>query len=293
MNPKIRLAVAFAAGAATAIASVMLVAPRDRAPVTAPSTSLAAAASSRKLPAHAEKRDWPAVAVGTQTRATLSTKAENGTLFYRLLLSNLPPGGIELGREARIVIKLLDADRFAVAELEVDPRENTRHLDPDGRLVGYEWLGGAALPPETAALVREWTLSWSGIDEVAEPVITALDAAPAAVPEPRSTAMSPAAPPVTETASRAKTPDAAPPAVAADPATPPVRKRWQQKENWAKVTIGMSPQAVLLTLGVPTRRSNSLNMETWYYGDLENAGNVFFVTGGDGTRVKSVTLPRK
>lgn len=293
MNQPLRLALAFAIGAVIAgVLTLMLVPRAGKGAAVAGATRAAAAVPSKKPAAPGEKREWPPMQFGAKSKAGLSTKPDDGTLMYRLFVTDLPPGGIEFGRDARLVVKLLDADGFALAELEVDPRENTKHLDEAGAVVSYEWLGGAAFPAEAYALVRSWNLSWSGITEVEEPLLTALGEAPApaaVIPEPPG--LPAGAQPVTVAVEPAAA--VAPAPAETTPKVTPVPKRWQQKENWAKVKAGMSPQTVLLTIGVPTRRSTSLNMETWYYGDMETGGNVFFIAADDGQRVKSVTPPQK
>ena len=53
---------------------------------------------------------------------------------------------------------------------------------------------------------------------------------------------------------------------------------WRDVENWRRLRPGMSPRQVRMLLGEPGR-VQSVAFTSWYYGDTNHGGQVFFNDG--------------
>lgn len=285
-----KLIVAFVTGALLAVLAIIAI-EQLKAPATQPVPRAAArhltqATTAPNVTASPDARQWPVFSIGS-SKATLWTKPGEGVLMVRLVVDALPEGGLDFSDDASMVIKLLDADGFAIAEHRLRAGESIRHRTPQGRLESYEWLDSADVSPEIYERVSQWKLSWSGIGEFVGPSETPVGlVVPLEELAPHSTA--PGAPGANPTASAAASPVVLP-VLAPEPENPPL---WKDAVRWKRLKAGNSQPQVILALGVPSKKTSSAAMETWYYGEVGVGGFVFFERQKDGYRVKSFSAPQ-
>lgn len=283
-----KLATAFVIGAIAAGLAMLALGQRI-APASPPAKGPSAIRSgeSPALPKTAQvppSRRWPDVSAGA-SKATLWTKPGDGVLMLRLALTELPEEGLDFRDDASLVIKFVDADGFAIAEHRLHAAESTTRRAADGKIESYEWLDSASVAPETYARVSEWKLVWSRADLA--PATDEIE-----LPLPAVESAAPLAPAVAVT----------PPAtIVATPIAPPLAKQtapdekpriWKDALRWKRLKPGMSQAQVILALGIPSKKTSSAVMETWYYGDIGIGGYVFFERKADSYQVKSFEAPR-